>query len=64
MSVSGYMKDLVKETLRRSQLLGIASLIYRAANPRSLYHNIPYWLKRSTGWFTNSPVEIALISMG
>jgi hypothetical protein len=58
------MKELVKETLRRAQLLGIASLIYRAANPRSIYHNIPYWLQGAADGLPIPPLRLRSLVWG
>ena len=39
------MKHLLREVLLRLGLLGYVATVYCAARPRTIYHNLPYWLK-------------------
>ncbi|MDQ2974623.1 MAG: class I SAM-dependent methyltransferase [Acidobacteriota bacterium] len=52
------MRDFVKETLLRFHLLGPLANIYRLANPRWLYHNVPYLLKKAPDGLPIPPLKL------
>ena len=52
------MKRFIKEALRRLGLLELALVGYWSANPRTVYHNIPYWVKGAPDRLPIPPLKL------
>jgi SAM-dependent methyltransferase len=52
------MKRFIKETLRKLGLLELAVVGYWSVNPRTIYHNIRYWVKGAPDGFPIPPLKL------